>query len=334
VSYVHVNHVLSHSKTTGMARLLLLIIADRTNKQTGCAFPSYECLARDMNTDMRSFRRALKEIPAGELEITPGGSEKGQKRRPTQYRIVINSDAPNIKPTVRNTRMVKNNNNDQDRAQYAHGSNNDDRAHTGTGPCAKEASDRAQYAHLTLANRIKRTKEATRAHTRETVPHTPPPLDPNRKKPFAVATEESIRELQKRHPRLDVHALFPEAQKACAEKYPDGGPMRHAYFENYLDIEEQRLGPPGLIEGQRIKAAVLAEAARDREELAKKEELTAEQKREPFIATLHARFPQINVHGIAERYLAELDGKPWDNGRFNKLVGEAQDAFWKSLRGD
>ncbi len=156
----------------------------------------------------------------------------------------------------------------------------------------------------------------------------------HQKKPFAVAGEESIRELQKQHPRLDVRALFPEAQKACAEKYQNNDPMGEPFFEDYLDKEEQNLEPPGLTEGKRIKAELIAEATQDREEMTKKEELTAEQKREPVIATLHARFPQINVRGIAERYLAELDGKPWDNERFKRLVGEAQDAFWKSLRGD
>jgi hypothetical protein len=152
----------------------------------------------------------------------------------------------------------------------------------------------------------------------------------HQKKPFAVATEENIEELQKRHPRLNVRTLLPEAQKACAEKYQNDDQMGLPFFEEYLDRCELDMGPPGLIEGQRIKAEIVAEAIRDREE---KEELTAEQKREPFIATLHTRFPQINVRGIAERYLAELDGKPWDNQRFKRLVGEAQAAFEKSLRG-
>jgi hypothetical protein len=39
-----------------------------------------------------------------------------------------------------------------------------------------------------------------------------------------------------------------------------------------------------------------------------------------------------NPRGIAERYLAALDSKPWDNERFKRLVGEAQAAFEKSLR--
>lgn len=110
--------------------------------------------------------------------------------------------------------------------------------------------------------------------------------------------------------------------------------MGEPFFEDYLDRCEHDIGPPGLIEGQRIKTEIMAEAARHREEMTKKEELTAEQKREPFIATLHARFPQINVRSIAEHYLAELDGKPWDNERFRRLVGEKQADFERSLRGD
>jgi hypothetical protein len=267
VSYVHVNYVLGRSKTTGMARLLLLIIADRTNKQTGYAFPSYECLARDMNTDMRSFRRALKEIPADELEVTPGGSEKGQKRRPTQYRILINCGAPNTEPTVRNTRMVKHNNNDRDRAQYAHGEDNRDRAQSDLRPCAKEPSDRAQYAHLTIANRNKRTKEAARARTRETA------ASPHSKPASSFFSESYFEQQQGKHSRLDVRALFPAAEAKCAENYPNGGPMKRKFFENYLDVEEQKLGPPGLLEDQQRKQEQREEAARDRMEADQQREM-------------------------------------------------------------
>lgn len=335
MSYEHINHVRDHSKARGTARHLLVDIPTRTDKQ-GYAWPSYECLARDMRTDVRSVRRALKAIPSDELEIIPGGSEKGQKRRSTQYRILLNGNDPNSGSTVRLMRTVK----EPDRAPNAHGSNSQDRAHTGTGPCANEAStvritsaDRAPNAHLTDLNREEEQKANARARARET-------SGPNgsgtntvseNPKPSLDLSEEAIEELIRKHRRLDVRNLIPEAAEKCALKYPEGGTMKRPFFEEYLDRCELDIGPPGLIEGQRIKAEILAEAGLDRNQK-QQAPPTEEQKRERFIAALHTRFPEINVRSIADRYLAELQGKPWDNEKFKRRVGEAQEEFWKESR--
>ena len=117
MSFEHINYVRDHSKTTGAARLLLLAIATRTDKE-GVAYPGYECLARDTAMSIRSIRRLLERdpaelkggapaIPADELEIIPGGSQKGGKRRPTQYRILIGQARPGEDKTVRLTRIVR-----------------------------------------------------------------------------------------------------------------------------------------------------------------------------------------------------------------------------------
>jgi hypothetical protein len=47
---------------------------------------------------------------------------------------------------------------------------------------------------------------------------------------------------------------------------------RNPYFDRYLAIEENKLDPPGLIEGQKVKAGLVAEAARDREQSTPKDE--------------------------------------------------------------
>lgn len=67
-------------------------------------------------------------------------------------------------------------------------------------------------------------------------------------------------------------------------------------------------------------------------ELRKRPPPTEEEKRERLISDLHAKFPQINVRSIADRYIAELDGKPWDDKQFNHRVGEAQHHFWRESR--
>jgi len=166
MSFEHINYVRDHSKTTGAARLLLLAIATRTDTD-GVAYPGYECLARDTAMSIRSIRRLLERdpaelkggapaIPADELEIIPGGSQKGGKRRPTQYRILIGQARPGEDKTMRRTRTVKGTTKNNDCAPDAHSKDNTDHPHTDTRPCASTyatvrlvSHDCAPDAHLT-----------------------------------------------------------------------------------------------------------------------------------------------------------------------------------------
>lgn len=91
MSYRHINYVREHSKTKGAARLVLIMIASRTDKE-GVAWPNLDTLARDTKMSKRNVNRALKLIPAHELEtITKAGSPKGGKRERSLYRIPINT---------------------------------------------------------------------------------------------------------------------------------------------------------------------------------------------------------------------------------------------------
>ena len=98
MSRAYVNHVLTHSKTTGAARLFLLVIAFKADNE-GVAHLSYQRLAADTGMSIRSIRRLLfnenSPIPDDELELCPGGSNKGGKRRMTQYRI-LKDHAPDV----------------------------------------------------------------------------------------------------------------------------------------------------------------------------------------------------------------------------------------------
>ena len=150
-----------------------------------------------------------------------------------------------------------------------------------------------------------------------------------------IATPDNIAaiKLAERYPRLNVSGLLPEAQKACADKYPHGGPMRIPFFKEFLDRAQADLPPPGLLEAQQIRREVLAEAAYHKEEV-KTQEPSAEQKRERLIGDFAKRFPEINVPGIATQYIKECEDKglAWEDKRFTRLVGEAQAKFWKESR--
>jgi hypothetical protein len=67
VSYAHINYVRDHSKMKGMPLLVLSMIASRANEQ-GVAWPNLDTLARDTRMSKRNVIRALKLIPADELE--------------------------------------------------------------------------------------------------------------------------------------------------------------------------------------------------------------------------------------------------------------------------
>jgi hypothetical protein len=75
----------------GMPLLVLSMIASRSDEE-GLAWPNLDTLARDTRMSKRNVTRALKLIPADELEIiVKGGSPKGGERVRTLYRIRINT---------------------------------------------------------------------------------------------------------------------------------------------------------------------------------------------------------------------------------------------------
>jgi hypothetical protein len=105
VSYPHINHVRDNSKTGGAPRLVLMTIASMTNKE-GIAWPNLETLARYTRMSKRNVIRALKRIPADELEIiTKGGSPKGGKRETSVYRIPVKT-GDNTTPVSSSSRSV------------------------------------------------------------------------------------------------------------------------------------------------------------------------------------------------------------------------------------
>jgi hypothetical protein len=229
---------------------LLLHLSRRTNKKLGYAKCGIRSISRVCGMVPRTAVQAVRNLE--KLNIIR--CERSEKRTTRYY---INSFEQWTKTVASNDTDIKS----KLLPQMTQGVASND-----TDNCVKRNNERLTTL---LKEKPKKAKNAFTRNERSSVSRK---LN-HQKKPFAVATEESIRELQKRHPRLDVHALFPEAQKACAEKYPDGGPMRHAYFENYLDIEEQKLGPPGLIEGQQRKQEQREEAARDRMEADQQREM-------------------------------------------------------------
>ena len=381
MSFEHINYVRDHSETTGAARLLLLAIATRTDKE-GVAYPGYECLARETAMSIRSIRRLLERepadlkhgapaIPADELEIIPGGSEKGGKRRPTQYRILIDQARPGEEKTMRRTRTVKGTTTNNDCAPDAHSKDNTDHAHTDTRPCASThatvrlvSHECAPDAHLTELNKEKNKQANTRARTcGGYTPNGSGTFKPDaEEKPFAAARKEEQKpnqstpkkekrahhnenrilvtpeniaaiKLADRYLRLDVWALLAAAEKACAEKYPNGGPMRIGFFKEFLNRAQADLPPPGLIEAERVRAEILVEAGRHREE-AKKLEPTPEQKRARFVSDLHRAFPGINVQDISSRYAQQCEdaSDSWDDEQFKSIVADAQEASERSQR--
>jgi len=147
MSYRHVNYVRDNSKTMGMARLLLLTIATRTDDE-GYAYPSYGRLAKDTGMKIRSIRRLIeREIPKDEMEVIQGGSRKGQKRLATLYRVIIKGDdcAPDA------------HSDSNDCAPNAHSPDGHDCAHTGT-DCAHIDHDCAHTGTTTV--RLTRTQSS------------------------------------------------------------------------------------------------------------------------------------------------------------------------------
>lgn len=76
--------VFTHSKSEGLARLIMLSIADRADNQ-GRAYCGASDLARRTNADRRNVFRALKTLRGGELEVLPRKGMGGCNA----YRIIL-----------------------------------------------------------------------------------------------------------------------------------------------------------------------------------------------------------------------------------------------------
>jgi hypothetical protein len=70
VSNAALNAVFAHSKSEGLARLIMLSIADRADNQ-GRAYCGASDLSRRTNADRRNVFRALKSLRGRELEVLP-----------------------------------------------------------------------------------------------------------------------------------------------------------------------------------------------------------------------------------------------------------------------
>ena len=76
--------VFTHSKSEGLARLIMLSIADRADNQ-GRAYCGASDLSRRTNADRRNVFRALKTLRGRELEVLPKKGMGGCNA----YRITI-----------------------------------------------------------------------------------------------------------------------------------------------------------------------------------------------------------------------------------------------------
>jgi hypothetical protein len=97
MSFHHTNAVKAHSKTTRLARTILMCIADRCDKRNE-SWPDMDTLAQEANCTKRSVINALKNIPKDELEIFHrGGSGRGDSNR---YRLLIPLEQERVKSTT------------------------------------------------------------------------------------------------------------------------------------------------------------------------------------------------------------------------------------------
>ena len=111
MSFHHFHAVKAYSKTSGLARTILMCIADRCDEHNE-SWPSMDLLAKEVNCTKRSVIKALKQIPEDELKICHrGGSKQGDSNR---YRLLlplgkgwvnsttgwVNSDSPELTGTI------------------------------------------------------------------------------------------------------------------------------------------------------------------------------------------------------------------------------------------
>jgi hypothetical protein len=72
MSFEAINYVLKHSRTVGSTRVLMLVIANRTNEVSKKAWPSRTTLATDVNVGVRHITELIAECERlGELVVIP-----------------------------------------------------------------------------------------------------------------------------------------------------------------------------------------------------------------------------------------------------------------------
>lgn len=90
------NYVWEHSKSKGLARLVLLAIADNANEQ-GDAFPGISRIAKKCNATDRSVQTSINELERmGELQVFPQVGVKTASGRTNLYRVVMNGVNPEL----------------------------------------------------------------------------------------------------------------------------------------------------------------------------------------------------------------------------------------------
>jgi len=110
MSYQHTENVMNHSKTTGAARAVLLVLAIRADS-AGVSWPSLDRLARDAGLTRRAIIRILPRLAeAGELSIAHGDQQVrtgGGKQAVNRYTVILQGgdresppDATREGPTV------------------------------------------------------------------------------------------------------------------------------------------------------------------------------------------------------------------------------------------
>ena len=97
MSFHHFHAVRAHSETSGLARTILMCIADHCDEHNE-SWPGMGLLAKEVNCTKRSVINALKKIPEDELKICHrGGSKQGDSNR---YRLLIPVGAGWVKSTT------------------------------------------------------------------------------------------------------------------------------------------------------------------------------------------------------------------------------------------
>jgi hypothetical protein len=84
-SYQYPALVRDHSKAKGLAKYVLLVLATYAGDNGEC-FPSHSVLARVTGLSLRTIVRAMKGIPANELQVIEKGKATGY---PSRYRITL-----------------------------------------------------------------------------------------------------------------------------------------------------------------------------------------------------------------------------------------------------
>jgi uncharacterized protein YdaU (DUF1376 family) len=195
------------------------------------------------------LRTSVEEWQKNKIRVTSAFTLKDGRWH--QKRMMVEYQQANAYRTMRSANGVK---------------GNDVRWHSDRKPIAM----RSQPISQNVANQNQnqnQTKASSRARVRE------PASSANGSEPSAASkqaehlldlSEASIEGLVAEHPQLDVRALVAVASKRCAKRHPQGGPMKLPFFREFLNREEKKLDPPGLIETRKEKLAQMEEAVQDR----------------------------------------------------------------------